>query len=543
MSTSTSTQKKRVIIIGGGWSGLYALKSYLDEAPELFDVTLYEKTNSVGGVWVYREDVPGGCFRNTCTTASKAYLHASDFPFPDDTPHFPRHDQVLKYLNDYADQFKLRPYIHTQVCIKKVRKQKDGRWRVVMYPALDEGQGIDESPEKKEVQFYDIVVVCSGQHQVPNSPKDKEPYTNFTGQMTHSHYYKHPTKSMRDQCVLVVGGGESASDVAAEVCEKAKRTVMSIRQGVWFHDRTVGAAQPADMVFTKHQRLLGGTDYQSWLIWIGRYLMLELMWGKGGTGIKAWQPSCTYFQGFLNKSRDVVDKVALGKVQPRSAVVKCEGKKVWFKGEEKPEVVDLIIFATGYDCNVPFLKPGQTSKKSYKLVFDPEDPTLCHIGTARPMIGSIPALGELQARWAAKVHAGHVALPSRDELKAIMAKDREFHVKTFTQDDGSLPQLVNHWAYSDEIASYFGAKPDLLRWFFRSPMKWWLIISAPWSAHIYRVEDPKTREQALKNIAKTWLPNHYPFRAFNYVMLAIDIFVVFFVVSVVFMLLRLIGIL
>jgi len=36
--------------------------------------------------------------------------------------------------------------------------------------------------------------------------------------------------------------------------------------------------------------------------------MIELMWGKGGTGIKEWQPTCPYFQGFVNKSRDIVDK-------------------------------------------------------------------------------------------------------------------------------------------------------------------------------------------------------------------------------------------
>jgi len=38
------------------------------------------------------------------------------------------------------------------------------------------------------------------------------------------------------------------------------------------------------------------------------------MWGKGGSGIKEWQPSCAYFHGFLNKSRDVVGKVAMGHV-------------------------------------------------------------------------------------------------------------------------------------------------------------------------------------------------------------------------------------
>lgn len=272
--------------------------------------------------------------------------------------------------------------------------------------------------------------------------------------------------------------------------------------------------------------------------------MIELMWGKGGTGIPAWQPECPYFHGFVNKSRDVIDKVALGKVQPRRGITKIEGKMVWFQNETEPEEVDHVIFATGYHANVPFLTKDQTYKKAYKLVFDPNDPTLCFIGSARPMIGSIPALGELQARWAAKVFSGKVSLPAPGgpELVKLMNDGLDWHKRTFPQDDRSLPQLVNHWAYSDEIAGYMGVKPKYWKWFFRSPAKWWLIISAPWSAHIYRVEDedPKSVEFALQNIGKTWLPNHYPFRAFNYVMLTIDIILLVAVILFIYFIFKLV---
>ena len=132
------TRKPRVCIVGGGWSGLYALKWFVEEG--LDDVVLFEQTNSVGGVWVYTEDKPGtynfpliqplrrappaaflltlppvcgmcghacaacvrlgagGCFKNTRTTASKSYLHASDFPMADELGHFPTHTEVLDFL-------------------------------------------------------------------------------------------------------------------------------------------------------------------------------------------------------------------------------------------------------------------------------------------------------------------------------------------------------------------------------------------------------------------------------------------------------------
>eukprot|EP01087_Luapelamoeba_hula_P012628 TRINITY_DN352_c0_g2_i1.p1 TRINITY_DN352_c0_g2~~TRINITY_DN352_c0_g2_i1.p1 ORF type:complete len:598 (+),score=102.41 TRINITY_DN352_c0_g2_i1:117-1796(+) len=524
----------RIGIIGSGWTGLYALKTFLEE--KLTNIIVFERTEEVGGVWVYREDVPGGCFQKTRTTASKSYLHASDFPFPEDTScHFPHHKEVLKFLQDYADHFKLHPYIQTKTHVEQAYKDKEtNKWVVVTY----EGAAVREDPltvGTKKIHEFDILVCASGQHQNPFVPMETVPWKDYKGEYSHAHNYKHVTPDMADKSMCIVGGGESASDVAAEVCETSDDTYMSIRSGVWFQDRTVGAWQPADMVFTKHQRLWGFTDYHSWLIFLGRYIMLELMWGKGGSGVDVWQPHCQYFHGFLNKSRDTVDKVALGKIKPRGAAVKCEGKKVWFAGRSEPDNIDHVIFCTGYRSNHPFMRDGQTDTHAYKYVFDTRDPTLCFLGTVRPMIGSIPALAELQARWAAKIYTGQYTIPCCEDMAEIVIADKVKHKRVFPQDDYSLPQLVNHWYYSDEIAELFDAKPKLVQWFFRNPFTWWKIISAPWSAFLYRVEDPKTRDEALKNIeVHTWLPSHFSFHAMNNVILFMDLCVVLMVLGFVY---------
>ena len=39
------SDKKSVVVVGGGWCGLYALKSFLEEG---LDAVLYEKTDSIG---------------------------------------------------------------------------------------------------------------------------------------------------------------------------------------------------------------------------------------------------------------------------------------------------------------------------------------------------------------------------------------------------------------------------------------------------------------------------------------------------------------
>jgi len=95
----------------------------------------------------------------------------------------------------------------------------------------------------------------------------------IVGKWMHADTYKYTTPEMEGKRILIVGGGESASDIATEVCDVSKHgeTYLSIRNGQWFHDRTVGAYQPADVVFTKHQRDWGFSDYQGWMIWLGRY--------------------------------------------------------------------------------------------------------------------------------------------------------------------------------------------------------------------------------------------------------------------------------
>jgi cation diffusion facilitator CzcD-associated flavoprotein CzcO len=684
--------KKRIAVVGGGWSGLYALKYFLEEGHEAI---LFEKSNSIGGVWVYREDQPGGVFKSTITTSSKVYLHASDFPIPKSNPNFLPHSAVLEYLKNYANHFKLMPHIKLYRQVERVQKEGD-QWKVVVCN-LEPSAGSDDQKEKgkekdkenekeseedkdkeneeesmamammEETYMFDVVAICSGQHQLPYSPQDEEPFCYFSGEMFHSTDYKHPhfnlgkkhdqepeikleidqdketnnknknkkkrevaptsssgsssstsfssssstwtstptsspssnyatvygsTKlskkpvhgvDLRNKTVLIVGGGESATDIAVDIQEVAKKVVVSMRKGVWFHDRTFGATEPSDMIWTKHQRDWNFSNFEGWWFWSVRWIMLELMWGKGGSGIKVWQPSCRYFQGPINHSRDIIDRIALTKIEAVGEVVKIEGKNVWMRtrklqgnavhkkakvhsvvsgGGQKIEVkesevstdeckmekIDVIIFATGFKDNLGFLnlhdkddddddkgdyhvsKNSRNSKfysaaDAFKLVFYAHDPSLCFIGSARPFLGSIPGLAELQARWAAKVYAGKASLPSTKEMLAAIEKDRKAHAKLYTADHERLPQLVNHWVYADDISKRFGAKPSQWTWLRRSPLKWWSVVSCPWNAFLYRLNDPTTRSVALARIEETMAPYHFPRTILNGSVLFLDFLV------------------
>ena len=46
--------KKRVCVIGAGAAGLCAARN-LSNKPDVYNFTVFEKTSSVGGTWVYTE--------------------------------------------------------------------------------------------------------------------------------------------------------------------------------------------------------------------------------------------------------------------------------------------------------------------------------------------------------------------------------------------------------------------------------------------------------------------------------------------------------
>lgn len=85
---------------------------------------------------------------------------------PDRDPRrFPAHQEVLRYLEDFADEFGLNELIRYQTEVSYVGLEKDGKW-MVKYRRIDG----DEDSEVDET--YDAVVVCSGHFTEPRLAED-----------------------------------------------------------------------------------------------------------------------------------------------------------------------------------------------------------------------------------------------------------------------------------------------------------------------------------------------------------------------------------
>jgi len=149
----------RIAIIGAGCSGLTAIKHLIEAGIE--DVICYEKTDQIGGNWVYTATPSHSSISiTTHTISSKPMSQFSDFPMPPDYPDYPSHQQILAYFQAYAQHFQLEQYIRFQIAVLQVHKIQNERWRLT----LSDGT----QPE------FDFLLVANGHLSNPRHPDWKK---------------------------------------------------------------------------------------------------------------------------------------------------------------------------------------------------------------------------------------------------------------------------------------------------------------------------------------------------------------------------------
>lgn len=206
---------KTICIIGGGASGLTAIKACLEQ--KLIPVC-YEWTKHLGGLWRYREDDVHGLasvMRSTIINSSKELSAFSDYPPPTEFPNYMHNSKMIKYIEMYAKEFDLVKYIKFEHKVESVVPTDDfdetGRWRVKVKKVS--GEEFEET--------FDGVMVCAGHHVfpiIPEFPGQEE----FKGRIIHTHSYKKPN-GYDNKKVVVVGIGNSGGDVAVELSNIASQ--------------------------------------------------------------------------------------------------------------------------------------------------------------------------------------------------------------------------------------------------------------------------------------------------------------------------------
>ncbi|KAK3799153.1 hypothetical protein RRG08_051428 [Elysia crispata] len=232
----------RVAIIGAGGGGLCALrhlmgprtKKELNEDRQVqFEATCFEQAAKIGGTWAYTDQVGrdeygnsihSSMYKNLKTNLPKQCMAFPDFPFHDDLPSFIGHEDVQKYLEDYADSFGILKYIkfqrkvHTIQPVHQVNALYGLKWEVTTHSVL-------ESQDQGETDVYDVVIVCNGNYAIPSIPT--LPGSDlFEGHIMHSHNYRKP-ESFKDHVIVVLGANSSGQDIALELSAVAKKVYIS----------------------------------------------------------------------------------------------------------------------------------------------------------------------------------------------------------------------------------------------------------------------------------------------------------------------------
>ena len=109
------------------------------------------------------------------------------------------------------------------------------------------GCGYTLAFEDGTTRAFGCVVVANGHHSDRRWGGPWAGSDAYTGRVLHSKDYKSP-KSLAGQRVLVVGGGNSACDIAAEAARFAARSDVSIKNGVWLMPRLIFGKPMVDAV-------------------------------------------------------------------------------------------------------------------------------------------------------------------------------------------------------------------------------------------------------------------------------------------------------
>jgi cation diffusion facilitator CzcD-associated flavoprotein CzcO len=424
----------KICIIGAGCSGFTMAKRLKDHG---LAYDQFEASNNIGGNWYYKN--PNGmsaCYQSLHIDTSKYRLAFEDYPVPDDWPDFPHHAQMLQYFHDYVDHFGLREAIMFNTAVERAERMPDERWSVTL--------------SNGEVREYDALIVANGHHWDPRTPDYPG---HFDGHQTHSHAYSDPFApyDYRGKRVMVVGGGNSAMDIASELSQKplAAKLYCSMRRGVWVLSK-YSNGQPSDKAVLP-----------SWMpAKLGRKLAQRFIKKQLGRmedyGLP--KPDHEPLEGHPSVSGEFLTRVGCGDILPKGAIEWLDGDGVIFTDGSREEV-DAIVWATGYNISFPFLtdpalQPVDNAYPLYKRIVKPGFENLFFLGLAQPL-PTLVNFAEQQSKLVAAALNGAYALPDAAEMERVIKEDEKIHLSHFYASKRHTIQ-VDFGTYCRDLAKEIG---------------------------------------------------------------------------------------
>lgn len=393
----------KIAVIGAGPSGITTIKNLVEAGYK--NVTCFEMNDQVGGNWVYSEtEGHSSVFKTTHIISSRKFSEYSDFPMPSSYPDYPSQQELLQYFNDYVDHFQIRPYIQFNSRVSSA-SLTNNQWTITL--------------EDQRKDHFDLLIVCNGHHWDPRIPSYPG---HFSGEILHSHSFKNNQK-FSGKKVLVVGGGNSACDIAVEISRVAKKTSISMRRGYHFIPKFI-MGMPSDTFYSK-------------TLWIPKRirlflqkLVLRLVQGKyENYGLQT--PDHDILETHATVNSELLYFIKHGKIKPKVNIQSFKNNQVVFE-DGAQEKFDTIIYATGYKITFPFFETKVIDYENnpvelYNYCFHPQIHNLMFVGLLQPL-GCIWPLADLQAQQIVHFLNGKWKLPQNlDQAIHNQLKNRPFN--------------------------------------------------------------------------------------------------------------------
>jgi cation diffusion facilitator CzcD-associated flavoprotein CzcO len=397
---------QKVCVIGAGSSGIASCQ-VLNAGGIDFDC--FEKGSEVGGNWRYENDNElSSAYRSLHINTSRGLMAYKTYPMPDDYPDYPNHFQIARYFDDYVNHFALRERIRFRAEVVSV-VPVDGEWEVT----------VQERDGGREAHRYRAVLVANGHHWDPRWPEPAFAGSDrFEGEQIHVHHYREP-ETLTDKRVLVLGIGNSATDIAVEASRIAEKTFLAMRRGAYVMPKYLNG-KPTDEAASKLLTLMP--------LSVQRFVLGRMLGLTAGdmTSYGLPKPDHKLLEAHPTVSAELLSRLGHGDIAVKTNIDRFVGERTVRFADGSEEEIDLVVYCTGYRITFPFFDESVVSAADnrlplYRRVASVEHPGLYFIGLIQPL-GAIMPLAEAQAEWVADLLGGRGTLPSPAAMRAEIAE-------------------------------------------------------------------------------------------------------------------------
>ncbi len=471
------------IVIGAGPGGIVATKELLEKGFD--DVLCLEQSDKLGGVFADSYD-------NLLLTSSVTFSMFSDFWAGEGmNHHFWTKDEAVDYWKSYSNHFHVTNHIRFGARVDGVTSIENDYWQI----ELNSG----------EILQCERLILAIGNNNIPRFPNWHKELT--TVPYSHSRDYKN-AKSFKDKNVLVVGGGESGSDVAYEISKVAKQCWVSLREttgwivprkrgdhaadvsthrGIWDLPREYGRRLSPFVLKLERERKDPVFDALADLN--EKVSSKNGIWGIYGTKTLALPKAIANYG--CRVVGDIVSVNDGGRILKTADGVTLEN-------------IDIVVFSTGYVNNADFMPEDLQAvdpRSMYKHMFHPNvGDRLAWIGWARPGFGSQFPVMEMQSRYCALIFSGESKLPKPELMVESANNDIDVYKKQFEENAIRIRSLVDYHKYMNDLAKIIGCYPPIVKYFLLNPKLWLHLMYGPTQATQFRLQGPGKKVKLSKEI-------------------------------------------